>query len=81
VGETALDLGAGREKKGDQIDHSVGIEILHEVGDSINAGEDLLILHAQNQSAFDNAQKRLLSAHLWSDIPIEPLPLVYDIIC
>lgn len=80
VGETAVDLGAGRAKKGDQIDHSVGIEILHEVGDSIKEGEDLFILHAQNQSAFDNAQQRLLSAHLWSDTPIEPLPLIYDII-
>ena len=80
VGETAVDLGGGREKKGDQIDHSVGIEILHEVGDSINAGEDLFILHAQNQSAFNNAQKRLLSAHHWSETQVDPLPLVYDII-
>jgi pyrimidine-nucleoside phosphorylase len=33
VGETSVMLGAGREKKTDPIDHAVGIEILHKVGD------------------------------------------------
>ncbi len=32
VGETAVLLGAGREKKGDPIDHAVGIEIFHKRG-------------------------------------------------
>ena len=80
VGETAVDLGAGREKKGDQINHAVGIEILHEVGAHVKEGEDLFILHAQTQPDFEAAKKRLLKAHQWSEDPVDPLPLVYDII-
>ncbi len=80
VGETAVDLGAGREKKGDQINHAVGVEILREVGDQIKAGDDLFILHAQDQADFDIAQKRLIKAHQWSESQVDPLPLVYDIV-
>ncbi|MGB2963238.1 MAG: thymidine phosphorylase [Anaerolineales bacterium] len=80
VGETSVDLGAGREKKGDQINHGVGIEVLHEVGDHVKEGEDLFILHAQTQPDFEAAKKRLLKAHQWSEDPVDPLPLVYDII-
>lgn len=80
VGETAVDLGAGRAKKDDQIDHTVGIEILREVGDRINAGDDLFIIHAANQADLDLARERLLKAHKWSDSPVDRLPLVYDII-
>ena len=80
VGETAVDLGAGRAKKEDKIDHSVGIEILREVGDFINKGDDLFILHAAKQKDFEGAKERLLKAHKWSVDPVEALPLVYDII-
>lgn len=80
VGETAVGLGAGREKKEDQINHAVGVEILREVGDQIKAGDDLFILHAQDQADFDIAQKRLIEAHQWSESQVDPLPLVYDIV-
>ena len=80
VGEASVDLGAGRAKKDDQIDHAVGIEILREVGDHIKKGEDLFILHAADQNSFEQARDRLLEAHEWSDSPVERLPLVYDII-
>jgi pyrimidine-nucleoside phosphorylase len=80
VGETAVDLGAGREKKGAPIDHSVGIEVLHEVGDYIEKGDDLFVLHSASQSDFERAAKRLLTAHQFSEDPVDPLPLVYDLI-
>ena len=80
VGETAVDLGAGRAKKGDLLNYAVGIEILREVGDYINEGDDLFILHAANQADFDLAVKRLINAHQWSDSAVDPLPLVYGIV-
>lgn len=80
VGETSVDLGAGRAKKTDKINHAVGIEILREVGDEIEEGEDLFVLHAANQTDFEKARERLLGAHKWSDTPVSPLPLVYEII-
>lgn len=80
VGETSVDLGAGRAKKDDEIDHSVGIEILREVGDFIEAGQDLFIIHASSQESLEQAQERLLDAHRWSDQKVPALPLIYEII-
>jgi pyrimidine-nucleoside phosphorylase len=80
VGETAVLLGAGREKKGDNIDHGVGIEILREVGDYINKDDDLFILHAADDESFQEARDQLLNAHQWSENKVKPLPLVYDIV-
>lgn len=80
IGETAVDLGAGRAKKGDQIDYTVGIEVLYEVGDFVNEGEDLFVLHAASRDDFDKAKESLLAAHQWSDKEVDPLPTVYDII-
>jgi pyrimidine-nucleoside phosphorylase len=80
VGETAVDLGAGRAKKGDPIDHTVGIEILKEVGDEVDQGQDLFVIHAATEAAAEQAETRLLAAHRWSDQPVPRLPLVYEII-
>ncbi len=80
VGETSVDLGAGRAKKGDPIDYGVGIVIHRKVGDYVAAGEPLFTLHANDQTRLDSARQQLLSAHSWSDTPVEPLPLFYGVI-
>lgn len=77
VGETSVFLGAGREKKGDAIDLSVGIVIHHKVGDWIEAGEPLFAIHASRPDALEAARTRLLAAHVWSDSPTPALPLFY----
>lgn len=80
VGETAVLLGAGRAKKGDPVDHAVGIEILHKVGDRVAEGDALFVVHANDSSGLDEASQLLLAAHTWSDNPVEPLPLFYGVV-
>lgn len=80
VGETSVELGAGRARKEDPIDHAVGIVIHHKVGDHIGKGEGLFTIHANDLSKMVAARKRLLAAHQWSDHPVEPLPLFYGIV-
>lgn len=80
VGETAVFLGAGRARKGDPIDHAVGVQVLHKVGDRIAAGDGLFVLHANSQDTLVEARQRLLAAHAWSETPVEPLPLFYGVI-
>ncbi len=80
VGETSVDLGAGRAKKGDSIDHAVGIVIHHKVGDYVRKGDLLFTIHANNYSKLAQAKERLLAAHTWSKTPVEPLPLFYGVI-
>jgi pyrimidine-nucleoside phosphorylase len=77
VGIAVLELGGGREKKGDPIDHAVGVEILHKVGDHIQEGESLFVLHASDRAKMESAEKRLMNAHEIVEEKVEPLPLFY----
>jgi pyrimidine-nucleoside phosphorylase len=78
VGLTAQDLGAGRRKKGDPVDHAVGVCVKCKVGDHIEKGQVLFTIYAQSQEAADQATERLNAALGWSDEKVEPLPLLYD---
>jgi pyrimidine-nucleoside phosphorylase len=80
VGETSVDLGAGRVKKGDPIDHAVGIVIHHKVGDFVRKGDLLFTIHANNDSKLREAKERLLAAHSWSTTAVQPLPLFYGVV-
>lgn len=80
VGETAVDLGAGRASKSDSIDPAVGITILHKVGDFITQGEPLCWMHANDQEKLAGARTRLMAAHQIVEEEVLPLPLFYDII-
>ncbi len=80
VGETVMLLGAGRAKKGDPIDHAVGVIIHQKVGDLMEAGEPLFTIHANRQEALIDARRHLLAAHQFSEEPIERLPLFYGVV-
>jgi pyrimidine-nucleoside phosphorylase len=80
IGLTSADLGAGREKKGDPIDHAVGIVVHHKVGEASEAGEALFTVHANDEAKLESARGRLLAAVEWSDTPVEPLPLFYGVV-
>lgn len=77
VGETSVELGAGRAKKGDPIDHSVGIIVHCKVGDRVEKGQPLFTVHANDQAKLTAARTRLLEAHQWSAKKVKPLPLFY----
>ncbi|MHB8088886.1 MAG: thymidine phosphorylase [Anaerolineaceae bacterium] len=78
IGETTVDMGAGRKKKEDLIDHAVGVIIHHKVGDKVNKGDALFTLHASSRESFEMAKTRILKAHEFSDSVCEPLPLFYN---
>jgi len=80
VGETAVDLGAGRAKKSDVIDPGVGIIIHHKVGDRVGIGDPLFTIHANSKEKSVQAKARLLAAHIWSDQPCPRLPLFYEVV-
>ncbi len=80
IGEAAVILGAGRAKKADPIDHAVGVEVHHKVGDYVEEGQALFTIHANDQAKLAEARPRLLDAHTFSDDPVEPLPLFYGVI-
>ena len=76
----AMRLGAGRAKKGEAIDHAVGIVLHSKIGDHVEKGEKILTVHARSEEAVQEAESRLLSAYAWSEEPVEPPPLIHHII-
>jgi len=80
IGETSVMLGAGRQRKSDTVDHSVGVLVHRKVGDWVEAGQALFTVHARSQAELEAAREALLAACTWSDAPVEPLPLFYDLI-
>ena len=78
VGLSAMELGAGRAKKGDPVDHAVGVVVHTKVGDSITQGEPLFTVHAQSEEMASAASDRLYAAHEILNEPVEPLPLLYE---
>jgi pyrimidine-nucleoside phosphorylase len=77
VGLAAVVLGAGREKKGQSIDHAVGVVVHHKVGDRVSKGEPLFTVHANDRKKAETAVDRVLMAHAFSRSKVEPLPLFY----
>jgi pyrimidine-nucleoside phosphorylase len=80
IGETSVMLGAGRARKGDPIDHAVGLIVHHKIGDRIDAGQPLFTIHASDKAHLDKARRQLLESIEWSDAPVERLPLFYGVV-
>ncbi|HHX45182.1 MAG TPA: thymidine phosphorylase [Chloroflexi bacterium] len=80
VGLASVMLGAGRERKGEPIDPSVGVVLGPKVGQRVQAGDHLFTVHARSDREASEAAKRLLVAYTWSEEPVAAPPLVYDII-
>ncbi len=78
VGETSVVMGAGREKKEDEIDHSVGILVHKKVGEIVELEEPLFTLHAASDEDAIMAESRLQEAIDIADLPCQNLPLFYD---
>lgn len=80
VGLTSMLLGGGRAKKGDRIDHAVGIVLQAKIGDHVREGQPLLSIHANDEAKLPGARQRLLAAYEWSDEPPNPPPLHHEIV-
>lgn len=82
VGLTAMRLGAGRQSKDDQIDHAVGVEILHKTGNYAASGEAVALVHARSASQAREAARRLSQAFQIGPDPVPVArPLVIERIC
>ncbi len=59
IGQTVLELGAGRAKASDPVDPAVGLDQLAKTGSRIQAGDGLLRIHARTEAAAETARQRL----------------------
>jgi pyrimidine-nucleoside phosphorylase len=77
LGMAVVELGGGRKKVGDAVDHSVGVELLVRHGDIVSVGEPLVNILAPPQAArqWDEIVAKALTV---SDSRPEPLSLIAE---
>ena len=74
VGHAALLLGAGREKKEDEVDPGAGVEVLVKAGDEVEEAQPVARLHGGRNS--ERAGEVVMEALQISDATIERHPVI-----
>lgn len=79
IGISAMLLGAGRRTKEDIIDFSAGITLKKKIGDKVEVGDVLCILHTNKENWDDAFERAINSFIIDKDIP-DLEKYIYDII-
>jgi pyrimidine-nucleoside phosphorylase len=77
IGRAAAALGAGRVRKTDTIDPSVGIQFLPKIGDALDPDRPVAVVHARTDDDARLAGERVTAALICSDEPAQAPPQVY----
>lgn len=80
IGKAAMVIGAGRAKKEDKIDHSVGIKIFKKVGDKVEKGEKLAEIYYNDKKNVKNSKEMILDAYVLETKKIKEQKVVLEII-
>ncbi|HWS40613.1 MAG TPA: thymidine phosphorylase [Arenimonas sp.] len=80
IGQTIVNLGGGRVKGDEQLNHAVGISDLVEHGSPLNAGDPMLVIHASSESEWQCAAKQLEESLLISDSPSNSSDVIHRIL-
>jgi pyrimidine-nucleoside phosphorylase len=76
VALAALRLGAGRTKAEDAVDPAVGIAELVKVGERVEAGATVCVIHANDAAGLANARAMLADAIVLGHEPVTPPQLL-----
>ncbi len=77
LGHAVVHLGGGRLKQTDRINPSVGLSQIMRLGEEVDAGTPLLLIHAATQADAQTTIERLAAAHVISENPPDLPPLIY----
>lgn len=61
IGVAVVQLGGGRRSREDEVDQAVGLSEVAAVGDFVNEGDILFVVHARDEASADAAQETVLS--------------------
>jgi len=80
IGRACIILGAGRKTIDDKIDHAAGITGIVKIGEKVNKGQPLLILHANERKKLTEAGTLIGNAIKLGREHVRPPKLVTDLI-
>jgi thymidine phosphorylase len=78
VGIAVVELGGGRMRAEDAIDHSVGFTRLAGLGSAVGPDAPLALVHARDEAAAARAEASLRAAYTVGDTVPMPTPVVYE---
>ncbi len=79
IGKIACGLGAGRIRKEDIIDYSVGLKLCKKVSEKVTKGESLGIVYANDMKKLEIAKKQLLDTVVICDKEVQRFPTIFGI--
>ena len=79
IGIAASLLGAGRERKEDAIDPAVGVLIEKKLGDRVEKGETLAVLHANDAAKIAEAEAMIRSSYTLDESATVP-PIMIEVV-
>jgi len=77
LGLAVVELGGGRRRASDAIDHAVGLESLLGLGAAVEADTPLARVHARTEAALEAAVARIRAAYRLHEAPPDEGPLVH----
>ncbi len=80
VGMSAIDIGAGRRQKEDNIDHTAGFIFNKNVGDKVKRGESIVTIHTNKKNTIKAASERLKKSIVISDKEVKKPEMIFKII-
>ena len=78
VGTAAWRLGAGRARKEDAVDPAAGVVLAAGLGERVEAGQPLAVLHASTPERLAEGRAALAGAYDITDEPVATAPLVLE---
>jgi pyrimidine-nucleoside phosphorylase len=78
LGLAALRLGAGRLRKSDRVDPSVGLVLQRRIGDRLEAGDPICEIHAADVASAAQAKTEVLKAVELSPEPVQAQQLITE---
>jgi len=80
IGLIAMELGAGRATKEDNVDLAVGIVLNKKRGEKVSNGDTLAFIHANNENKIKKATKSIIDSYHITSENKEAVPLIYGVI-
>ena len=78
IGLAGMVLGAGRTRAEDRVDPAVGIVLRRKVGDRVAPGDDLAVIHGNDEESIEKVASRVVAAYTFSSEKPEGFDLVID---
>jgi thymidine phosphorylase len=75
----AVHTGAGRLTHNAELDYGAGVELLRRVGDRVDAGDPVAVLHAATENP-KHAVRLLADAFTVGEEPYAPAPVIHRVL-